>query len=169
MSEQNPENETLDTNEEVTQEETQDERDIEIAELKEKLKSKSIEARLAKKETKTDSTDSRLEELKTLAFEVKGIVNQDDKEIIEAYATKHGVSITEAINDDYVKFQLEKASKVREIESATVSSSNRGESNVRNTPDYWIKKGELPADAELRRKVVNRRIEIEKQPFQFSN
>ena len=166
----NVELDTVTNQEEVVEEVVTDERDAEIAELKEKLKNKSIESRLAKKETKEPVIDSSYEERLTRAeLKAEGIKDDDEMKFIIDSAKKMGVDPVDALKDDVIQGLLQRTRTQKSAEIANPTSTSRGSINVKNKPEYWADKGEYPTDVELRRKVVNLEIARAKSSSKFIN
>jgi hypothetical protein len=84
---------------------------------------------------------------------------------------KTGKSMDEILDSKYFQQQLAEKRELAATEAAIPSGTNRGGNATRDKVDYWIAKDELPpADqVELRRKVVNAKIEREKSVSKFTD
>lgn len=153
-------NEAVDsvTNHEET---AQDERDTRIAELEEKLKEKSIQARLAKKETKEVQVDeSLLERVTRMELKENGLTDAEEIELITGKAKELGIDPLKLVKDGYADTMLKNHRQAKANELANPSTQSRGGVNATDSVDYWIAKGELPPanKVELRRQVVNKKM-----------
>jgi len=95
-------------------------------------------------------------------LDLKGITHEDDIDIIQKVMKRTGQTVRQALSDDYVQAKLEKAKQAREVQNAMPSSSRRSGQTETNDVDYWVNKneatGELPADFELRAKVIEAKM-----------
>lgn len=133
--------------------------------LKQKLKDKetAIEALAGTKKAEPTKT-GELDETQLDYLDLKGINDADDIKVIENIIKKTGVTVREALKDEYVQSKLASNKAAREVKEATPSSSKRGSSGNQGTdlatalakyeaagysPDA------LPTDFTLRKAVVN--------------
>lgn len=102
-----------------------------------------------------------LDETQLDYLDLKGISDEDDIEVIHKVMQRTGLTLRQALKDDYVTSKLEKNKKEREVKEATPSGTRRA-TNQANDVDLWAAKyeqtGELPTDFKLRSEVINRRI-----------
>ena len=93
-------------------------------------------------------------------LDLKGVTESEDIKIIEDIVKKTGMTVRQALKDDYVVAKLETNKKAREVANATPSATKRGSGSSAQDVDSAITKfeltGELPADYELRSAVVNK-------------
>ena len=158
MEEQNIEMENSVT---TNEENTQDERDTRIAELEEKLKDKSIQARLAKKEAKDTPVDETLLERVTRSeLKENGLKDAEEIELVTEKAKELGIDPLKLVKDGYADTMLKNHRQAKANELANPSTQSRGGVNATDSVDYWIAKGELPPanKVELRRQVVNKKM-----------
>ena len=158
MEEQNIEMENSVT---TNEENTQDERDTRIAELEEKLKDKSIQARLAKKEAKDTQVDETLlERVTRIELKENGLKDAEEIELVTEKAKELGIDPLKLVKDGYADTMLKNHRQAKANELANPSTQSRGGVNATDSVDYWIAKGELPPanKVELRRQVVNKKM-----------
>ncbi len=74
-----------------------------------------------------------------------GVVEEDEIELAKSIQKKTGLDWDKLVDDDYFKTKLE---GLRTSKANTIATSNikggQGGSNTKNTPEYWIAKGETP-------------------------
>ena len=91
-------------------------------------------------------------------LDLKGITEQEDIDVIQNVMKRTGQSLREVLKDDYVATKLKANKNEREVANATPSGTKRGASGGVNLEALVAKAertGEMPADYELRSKVVN--------------
>ena len=80
--------------------------------------------------------------------------------------------IEKLVANSYFKSQLKERREQKSVENATPSKSRATGDSSKTKVDYWVGKGELPPDTaenvQLRRDVLNKRIDIEKNRNRFS-
>lgn len=147
-----------------------DDKDALIAELQEKLKNKSIEARKAKKETNPEVDSSLLERVTRMELKEHGLQSAEEIDLVLAESKETGIDPLVLVKKGYATTLLESHRKQKEAELANPSSKSRGSVNAKASADYWIAKGELPpADqVELRREVVNKKMAKANQKKMFN-
>jgi hypothetical protein len=131
----------------------------------ERMRTKYLkELGLDKPEPKSESKakpDDRLEEkLEKMALKSEGITHPEDIELARNTAKKWNVDIDEVLADEDFKVKLERQQTNRSNTLAT--SGVRGGSSTsqaKNTPEYWLAKGQPPTpaevpDADTRRKIA---------------
>lgn len=144
-----------------------------------KLREKAIRQRERTKELKKRATDaeakmvelakgvepnapkSDLDENALDYLDLKGITESEDVDIVRNVVKRTGVTVREALKDEYVKSKLEANKKAREVKDAVPSSSRRSGGGDTNSLELAIAAYEqsgytkLPDDFDLRSKVVN--------------
>jgi hypothetical protein len=92
---------------------------------------------------------------------------QDEIKLVQAVMKDTGKSLEQVLESKYFQAEIKEMREKKQTDDATPSKSNRSNNSAKNDVDYWIAKGELPDDVELRRKVVNARIDRDskKNPF----
>lgn len=99
-----------------------------------------------------------LDEMQLDYLDLKGISDSEDVAVIEGIVKKTGMTVRQALKDDYVLSKLEANKKTREVQNATPGASNRGTSQPNNLAAAIAKferTGELPTDFALRTQIVN--------------
>lgn len=110
--------------------------------LTQKLKEKSIQARIKSK--KEDSTPQASAEEITLArLEARGILDKDEQREVLRISKNMGKNPIEALEDEYLQFKLDKYRRGKEVAQATPSSSKKGTSMGKNV-EWYISRDEMP-------------------------
>jgi len=161
------------TNQEPVVEETTvevDDKDSIIADLQDKLKNKSIEARKAKKESKPDVEASVLERLQIMELKENGLKDADEIELVIKESKSLNIDPTVLVSRGLADGLLERHRKAKQDELATPGTSSRASSSQKDNADYWIAKGELPPvdKVELRREVVRKKAKAAKNSKMFN-
>jgi hypothetical protein len=110
-------------------------------------------------ETKPDGLD----ETQLDYLDLKGITDDNDIAVIESVMKRTGMTVREALKDEYVMQKLEASKKQREVKSATPSSTKRSGGQQSSDLDLAVAKYEssgynpetLPNDFALRSQVIN--------------
>ena len=123
-----------------------------------------------KKENKIEpKVDDKKAEKSKLDFGEKaflkayGIEGSEALDFIASMRERTGDELDILVNDEIVTAKLKAFKDASAAKDAIPSKTNRSnQSDAKENVDYWIKKGELPKDTELRKKVVNAKLDIEK-------
>jgi hypothetical protein len=103
-----------------------------------------------------------LQKLERMSLRQAGITEPDDIELAQKTAKKWGVDIDEVLADEDFKVKLERQQTARANIIATSNvRGSAGNSQAKNTPEYWQAKGVPPTpadvpDAKIRRAIVNK-------------
>lgn len=113
-----------------------------------------------KVEKKLQEKAGELDETQLDYLDLKGVTDSDEIEVIQKVIAKTGMTVRQALKDDYVVNRLEAIRAEKAVSRATPSSTKRGGSSqgtdVAAALAKYEQTGELPADFELRSAVVNR-------------
>lgn len=129
-----------------------------------KARAKDAEAKVAELTGKTaePTKTSTLDETALDYLDLKGISESEDIKVIESIIKKTGMTVREALKDEYVTAKLTANKAAREIRDATPSSTKRSGSQTdtleRAIAKYkaaGLKSEGLPEDFALRSQVVN--------------
>jgi hypothetical protein len=131
--------------------------------LKDQLKeaNKAVESVKAPKTTQDPSKAEGLDETALDYLDVKGIDQSEDIKVIEDIVKKTGMTVRQALKDDYVQAKLNANKAKREVKDATPSSTKRSGGNQGSDLAADIAKyeqsgyRELPKDFARRSAVVN--------------
>ena len=123
-----------------------------------------------KKENKIEpKVDDKKAEKSKLDFGEKaflkayGIEGEEALDFIASMRERTGDELDILVNDEIVTAKLKAFKDASAAKDAIPSKTNRSnQTDAKENVDYWIKKGELPKDTELRKKVVNAKLSIEK-------
>lgn len=114
------------------------------------------EPKVAKTEPKAQTEG--LDETQLDYLDLKGITEDEDVQVIESVVKKTGMTVRQALKDEYVVKKLESQKEQREVKDATPSSTKRT-GQTGGTLEAAIAKferdGTLPDDFKLRSEVVN--------------
>jgi Xaa-Pro aminopeptidase len=104
-------------------------------------------------------------------LEMKGVKSDEEAAFVKKMMERTGDSLKDVLADDYVKNRLKSIREEKATKEAMPSNTRRSQTSGKDSVDYWINKGELPPmdQVELRRKVVNAKIDREKQRSKFSD
>lgn len=127
-----------------------------------------------RKETKKSKDNvSKLGELdyaQKAFLAVNDIKNANEIKLVEDIIANTGKTLEEVLESKYFQAELKELRDIETTKQATPPGSKRTGESALDTVEYWIAKGELPpaSEVELRRKVVNARIQKEKQGSVFT-
>jgi hypothetical protein len=135
-------------------------------------KRKRAETKLGKKPAETTDTQTKQTDdlgYGELAFlTAKGIEADDEVDFIKTMIKNTGRPLKDIVSDDYTQAKLKTMRDGRAAKDAVPSGTSRSNQSPVDTVEYWLAKGELPTDPILARKVVNARIEKEKNTSVFN-
>ena len=127
-----------------------------LTKLKKANEKPKEEPKVAKTEPKAQTEG--LDETQLDYLDLKGITEDEDVAVIESIVKKTGMTVRQALKDDYVVKKLESLKEQRDVKSATPSSTKRS-GQTGGTLEAAIARYErdnvLPDDFELASKVVN--------------
>ncbi len=131
--------------------------------LKDQLKEAkaAVESAKAPTQTQNPSKAEGLDETALDYLDVKGIDQSEDIKVIEDIVKKTGMTVRQALKDDYVQAKLNANKAKRDVTAATPSSTKRSGGNQGTDLQAAIAKYEqsgykdLPKDFALRSAVVN--------------
>ena len=131
---------------------------------KDALKAKEVKEPEVKSPSK-----SKLDYGELAYLEVQGIKTDEEVEYLKKTMKVSGLELKDVVKDEYVQSQLKAIREKKVATEAIPSDTHRATPthSGKDTPDYWIKKGELPDDTELRKKVVNEKIRLAKSGVNF--
>jgi len=118
-------------------------------ELKDLRKAKDDTKETPQQTTKPD--DNRLvERLERMTLRQANITHPDDVDLAKNVAKKWGMDLEEVIGDEDFKAKLERQQTTRDNLAATSNvKGGAGQSQAKNTPEYWIAKGVPPTRNEV--------------------
>lgn len=130
--------------------------------FKQKLadKDKAIEALAGRKPDQ--SKTGELDETQLDYLDVKGISEPEDIKVIESIVKKTGMTVRQALKDEYVLSKIEANKAQREVKDATPSSTKRGgnqSNDLSSALARFEQTGELPTDYALKTAVINATVD----------
>lgn len=120
-----------------------------------KLEKSKIEKKV---EEKVKEKTGELDENTLDYLDLKGVSESEDVDIVHKIMQKTGMTVRQALKDDYVIERLAKLKAARDVKDATPSSSKRGASQSSDLATALAKfeaSGVLPQDFALASQVVN--------------
>lgn len=152
------ENEVVETNEAEETQTTEDTTDWQARarELEGRLK------RAEKKLSRAESDTSTKAPSKTGDFDygqkaflvANGVKTADEMKLVKEIMSNTGRTLDQVLESKYFTAELNEMREMKKSQDAIPSNSKRTSQSGRDTVDYWLAKGELPEDRELRSKVV---------------
>lgn len=102
---------------------------------------------------------------------VNGIKGSDELDFVKKMKKETGRNTEDLLDSTYFQTELKDFREKKSTEKATPTGSKRSSSSSVNTVEYWLAKDELPpaSEAQLRRDVVNAKMNKEKSKGQFYN
>lgn len=99
-----------------------------------------------------------LDEIQLDYLDLKGITEDEDVSLIEKVVAKTGMTVRQALKDEYVIERLKALKEKREVKDATPSSTKRAgptSNNLEQAIARFERDGTLPDDFKFRSEVVN--------------
>lgn len=114
------------------------------------------------KKTKTDELDyGQLAFYNSKSDSLK-IESDEDIEFLKEQMEGTGKSQKDILASNWFKAEFKERKDAKAVAKATPGSTRTATENSSTKVDYWIAKGELPADKELRQQVVEKKYELAK-------
>ncbi len=139
--------------------------------LKQVDKELGVEPEPKPEETITKKSDE-LDYGQLAYLQAKGI-EDSEHEFIQGELEKFGGELKDLMSNDYFQASLKTHRDAASIKDATPSNTRAGGEIPSSKPDFWIAKGEFPEDkpenTQLRRDIVNRKMEIAKKTNMFTS
>lgn len=101
------------------------------------------------------------------AFLLSSGVKVEEMDFVKGELKKFNGELDELVTNPYFKAGLEEYRTQKTTDKATPSGNKRANQTSHDSVEYWIAKGELPEDFELRKKVVRAKRDKESNPFSF--
>lgn len=127
-------------------------------------RARELEGRLkrAEKKLSRNDNDSPKSPSKTGDFDygqkaflvANGVKSSDEMTLVKEIMKDTGKSLDQVLESKYFSKELEELREARKTSQAIPNSSKRSTNSSRDSVEYWVAKGELPEDRELRSKVV---------------
>ncbi len=86
----------------------------------------------------------------------------EDIDYLKQVMEETGKSQADILNSKWFSAEIKERAEIRASDKAVPAHGERIAKSGKDTVEYWLGKGELPSDSELRMKVVNARIAREK-------
>lgn len=127
--------------------------ETEVKELREQLKKLS-----GKTEEIIDNKPSEPDYAKLAFLKAEGVIHPDDQKIVQDEAARLKLPLTDVLQMQHIKGQLETNKTERETAAGMPKGRGQAGGTTQNDVDYWLAKGETPDDLELAEKVINARM-----------
>lgn len=89
-------------------------------------------------------------------------IDSTEFEFVKSQMEQSGKDMDSLLSNPYFQAELKSQRDAKTVAQATPGATRTAEAPTSSKVDYWINKGELPPDKELRAKVVERKIELAK-------
>lgn len=86
-----------------------------------------------------------------------GIKAEDEIKLVRTIMKDTGKTLEQVLESKYFQAELKERRELKQTDDATPSSSKRTSQGIKDSVEYWIAKGELPEDRELKMKVIDAR------------
>lgn len=161
----------LDTTVEESEEEGESEQETDTTDWKaEALKYKAILERNKEKKSEVREEHKNSDEF---GYDIKAYlkssgIKADEFDFVKKELKNFGGSVDDLIENEYFQAKLEKERKVKETAEA-IPKSKRSGSPATDSVDYWLSKPFEEVPQNMRAKVVNARLDKEKNGIRFYN
>jgi len=82
------------------------------------------------------------------------IKSADEIKLVQTVMKDTGKTLEQVLESKYFQAELKEKRDLKATDEATPTNSKRSNQGVKDSVDYWIAKGELPEDRELKMKVI---------------
>lgn len=83
-----------------------------------------------------------------------GVKGNDEMKLVKEIMSNTGRSLDQVLESKYFTAELNEMREMRKTQDAIPNNSKRTTQSGKDSVEYWLAKGELPEDRELRSKVV---------------
>lgn len=111
-----------------------------------------------KPETKTSKQSNDFDYGQKAFLVANGIKGNDEIKLAQEFAKNTGKSLEDVVENKYFLQELNEVRELRNSANAVPKGRGKTGNSSQDSVDYWLAKGELPSDFELRKKVVNARL-----------
>lgn len=128
--------------------------------LERKRLNDAVETKVEKVLSKKEQT-GELDETQLELLEIRGITEDDDIAVIQKAVLREGLTVRQALKDEYVQGKLQANKAKRDLANATPSNTKRSGSQGHSVDALLARyeaTGELPDDFALRSQVINAKI-----------
>ena len=119
-------------------------------------------------EQKNEKPEGGLDRIDKAILRAEKITDSEEVALVQSIMKETGKDLESVLESKYFQAELKEMREDVATKNATPDGTKRSNTATKDTVDYWIAKGELPADPALRIKVVNAKIAKEKSGSQFS-
>lgn len=124
--------------------------------------------------TETPAPSKREEDKSGLGLDEKAYlrasgITPKEFDFVQQMLQETGKPLEALIDHPYFQAELKLHREYSASREAIPTGGKRASQSAKDTVDFWLQKGELPKDRELRTKVVNERIKREKSRNNFSD
>lgn len=149
--------EVVDTNENEETQDTEETTDWQARARELEGRLKRAEKKLSRAEndsTKAPSKTGDFDYAQKAYLVANGVKGNDEMKLVKEIMSNTGKSLDQVLESKYFTAELNEMREMRKSQDAIPSNSKRSSQSGKDTVEYWLAKGELPEDRELRSKVV---------------
>jgi len=121
------------------------------AELADNYKIRAEKAERTPKESKKSDELDYGQKAYLVANDIK---SADEIKLVQTVMKDTGKTLEQVLESKYFQAELKEKRDLKVTDEATPTNSKRSNQGVKDSVDYWIAKGELPEDRELKMKVI---------------
>ena len=112
-----------------------------------------------------------LDRIDRAVLRTEKITSEDEVKLVEDIMKETGKTVEQVLESKYFQTELSLAREAKQTQDAVPKGTTRSAQSSRDSVEYWVSKGELPPrdQVELRRKVVNAKMQTEKDKSQFTD
>lgn len=122
---------------------------------------------------KTSKQSDEFDDGQLAYLATRGITTDKDIDFTKEQLKERGGTLRELLGKKWFQSELTERKEAQSVLEATPTGSKRGQSRTGDTVEYeyakYLKTGKLPADREMRTKVVNMRYTKAKSDSEFSD
>lgn len=111
-----------------------------------------------KPETKTSKQSNDFDYGQKAFLVANGIKGGDEMKLAQDFAKNTGKDFEDVVENKYFLQELSELRELKNSANAVPKGKGKTGNSSQDSVDYWLAKGELPSDFELRKKVVNARL-----------
>lgn len=137
--------------------------------IRNRERTKALKEQLSKLEQRPTTTETKTDDfglLEKTYLRAAGITTEDEVELAQTTSKKWNMPIDKLVDDGDFQAKLNTLRTSKANQTATSNArGQQGTSQAKNTPEYWIAKGELPENTPANRELLAKiaRIHMKKE------
>lgn len=128
-----------------------------LQKAKEAKEEKKVEEVKPKEEVTPTKKSDELDYGQKAFLVANDIKEQDEIKLVKTIMSETGKNLEQVLESKYFQAELKEMREIKKSADATPSKTNRSNNSAKSDVEYWLAKGELPEDRELRMKVIKAR------------